>query len=58
MILVFLEIIELNFCELNKNLKRNIKLRSLTESSIEINERYDDDEEVDNERNTINNKDI
>jgi len=57
MILVFLEIIELNFCELNKNLKRNIKLRSLTESSIEINERYDD-EEVDNERNTINNKDI
>ena len=40
MILVFLEIIEINFCGLNQNLKRNSELRALselTESSV-INE--------------------
>ena len=34
MILIFLEIIEINFCGLNENLKRNIELRALTESSL------------------------
>ena len=34
MIFVFLEIIEINFCGLNENLKRNIELRALTESSL------------------------
>ena len=50
MILVFLEIIEIKFCGLNENLKRNIELRSLTESSLAI-EDDDDDDEIDDERN-------
>ena len=55
MILIFLEIIELNFCGLNKNLKKYIKLRALIESSLEIEDDYDVGE-VDNERNSINNE--
>ena len=54
MILIFLEIIELNFCGLNKNLKKNIEFRSLNESSLEIKDYYND--EVDNESNTIKNE--
>ena len=54
MIFIFLEIIELNFCGLNKNLKKNIKLRALIESPLEI-ENYNDDK-VDNGRNIINNE--
>ena len=50
MILVFLEIIEIKFCGLNENLKRNIELRSMTESSLDI-ENDDDDDEIDDERN-------
>ena len=34
MILIFLEIIELNFCGLNENLIRNIELRSFIDSSL------------------------
>jgi len=34
MILIFLEIIELNFCGLNENLIRNIELRSFVDSSL------------------------
>ena len=37
--MIYLEILELNFCNLNKNTKRNIKLRSIKESSRQ-NERY------------------
>ena len=33
-VLIFLEIIELNFCELSYNTKRNIKERALTESNL------------------------
>ena len=54
MILVFLEIIEVNICNLNKNLKRVIELRSIIESSLSIEDDYDD--EMDNERKTINNE--
>ena len=54
MILVFLEIIELNFCNFNKNLKRNIESRGIIDSSLSIEDDYDD--EIDNERNTIINK--
>ena len=54
MILVFLEIIEVNFCDLNKNLKRNIELRSIIDSSLSIEDDYDN--EIDNERNIINNE--
>ena len=49
MILVFLEIIEIKFCGLNENVKRNIELRSLNESSLAI--ENDDDDEFDDERN-------
>ena len=42
--LVFLEIIELNFCGLNKNLKKNIMNRSIEDSNIS-NIYEDDDEE-------------
>ena len=54
MILIFLEIIELNFWGLNKNLKKNIESRALKESSLDINDYYND--EIDNERDTINNE--
>jgi len=50
MILVFLEIIELNFCGLNENLKRNIEIRAYSESSLAIESEY---EEFDNERTLI-----
>ena len=46
MILVFLEIIELNFCGLNQNLKRNIVIRAYNESSFTIEGEYN---EYDNE---------
>ena len=52
MILIFLEIIEINFCGLNENLKRNIELRGKTDSSLII---EDDDYELDDKRKTINN---
>jgi len=42
MILVFLEIIELNFCGLNKNLKRNIEIRAYNESSFTIEGEYNE----------------
>ena len=52
MILVFLEIVELNFCGLNENLKRNIEARGIIEAAL-INE----DDAVDNdERKSINNE--
>ena len=50
MILVFLEIIEFNFCNFNKNLKRNIELRAIIDSSLSIEDNCDD--EINNERNT------
>ena len=52
MILIFLEIIEINFCGLNENLKRNIESRGKTDSSLII---EDDDYELDDKRKTINN---
>ena len=50
MILVFLEIIELNFCGLNENLKRNIETRGVIDLSLT---KEDDDYE---ERNIVNNE--
>jgi len=47
MILIFLEIIEINCCGLNKNLKRNIELRGIIDSSLTI---ENDDDEIDIER--------
>ena len=46
MILFFLEIIEINVCGLNENLKRNIQSRGTIDSSLTI-ENYDDDENDD-----------
>ena len=54
MILVFMEIIELHFCGLNENLKKNIELRALNETYLEI-EDYNNNE-VHNETNAINNE--
>ena len=54
MILVFMEIIELHFCGLNKDLKKNIELRALNETYLEI-EDYNNNE-VHNETNAINNE--
>jgi len=53
MVLIFLEFIELNFCGLNENLKRNIEQRSFIESSL-INENEKD--EFDKGLNLINNE--
>ena len=55
-ILIFLEIIEINFCKLNKNLKKNIKSRSMIESSSiiecdDIEDDNNDDDEIGDERN-------
>ena len=47
MLLIFIEIIEINFCGFNQNLKKNIELRALTESSLAIENDDDDDEIVD-----------
>ena len=52
MIFVFLEIIEINCCGLNKNLKRNIESRGIIDSSLTI----ENDDEIDDERNDENNK--
>ena len=54
MILVFVEIIEINYCGLNKNLKRNIESRGIIDSSITIGD--NDDDEIFIERNNKNNK--
>jgi len=55
MILVFLEIIELNFCGLNENLKKYIEFRSSNElPPIEIKDFYRD--EADDETDTFNNE--
>ena len=54
MILVFVEIIEINCCGLNKNLKRNIQSRGIIDSSITIGD--NDDDEIFIERNNKNNK--
>ena len=45
-ILVFLEIIELNICKLDYNLRKNI-MRRATEESIEICEIMEDSDEED-----------
>ena len=50
MILVFLEIVEINYCGLNKNLKRNIQSRGKIDSFLAI-ENDDDDDEIEDEIN-------
>ena len=58
MILIFLEIIEVNFCGLNKNLKKNIELRAITDSTIcldDINDDFDDERySIEKDNNIIN----
>ena len=54
MILVFLEVIEINCCGLNKNLKKNIESRGIIDSSLAI--ENDDDDEIDDEKNDENNE--
>ena len=56
-ILVFLEIIEVKFCGLNENLKRNIESRGIIDSSLINNDENDDEyNENDNESYTKNNE--
>ena len=57
MILIFLEIIEIKICGLNKNLKRNIESRGIIDSSLinEDDDDDDDDDEFDYQKNSINN---
>jgi len=50
-ILIFLEIIELNFCNLNKNLKRNIEERAINEAIYDVNDDEDQIVFVDKEKN-------
>ena len=66
-LMIYLEIIELNFCNLNKNTKRNIKLRidvddgqierieSLDDSKFEAGDGYifENEEEGENEKNNL-----
>ena len=51
MILIFLEIIEINFCGLNKNLKRNIESRGIIDSSLAIEDEDDDNDLIDDKKN-------
>jgi len=53
MILVYIEIIEINFCGLSKNLKRNIQSRGIIDSSLNF---EDDDDEINYVRNDEDNK--
>ena len=55
--LVFLELIELNFCDFNINLRRKIMDRSEFESISLLNDYFDDDDNDDNNDNNINNDD-
>jgi hypothetical protein len=50
MILIFLEIIEVKICGLNKNLKKNIELRAIVDSTEYLN---DNNEACDDERYSI-----
>ena len=54
--LIFLEIIELNFCDLNKNIKKNIQIRAKSDSTNEEGRDsfFDLDEDNDEENNDIN----
>jgi hypothetical protein len=54
MILVFIEIIEINCCGLNKNLKRNIQSRGIIDSSLNFED--DDDDETNYVRNDEENE--
>jgi len=50
MILIFLELIEVKFCGLNKDIKKNIELRSITESTLIIdNDNKDEDDDDDDD---------
>ena len=56
MYLIFLEIIELNFCGLSRNIKKNIKERALSDSNLEDNNNRDsflddNNDEINNETN-------
>ena len=53
-ILIFLEIIEVNFCGLNENLKRNIESRGIIDSSLinKYDDEYDDNESYTNKNET------
>ena len=53
--LVFLELIELNFCDFNINLRRKIMDRSEIESISLLDDYFDDDDDVDNDDNNDNN---
>jgi len=59
MILIFLEIIEVNFWGLDKNLKKHIELRSITETDSTFLDDEDDDnidDDDDDERMSIQKK--
>lgn len=53
MILIFLELIEVKFCGLNKDIKKNIELRAITESTL-INDNNNKDEDDDDDDDEIN----
>ena len=57
-ILVYIEFIELNFCDLNYNLKKNIIYRSLSDSSIKELEIYENVKVNDDDDSSINSNDI
>ena len=52
MLLVFTEIIELNFCELQKNTKKNITERSMSQTKLDIKNELDEGLMKDNDRNS------
>ena len=59
MILVFIEIIEINCCGLNKNLKRNIQSRGIIDSTLNFEDDVDDETNYvrnDEENEIINSK--
>ena len=57
-ILVYIEFIELNFCDFNYNLKKNIINRSLSDSSIELDIKVNLKENENDDDLTSNSNDI
>ena len=55
MYLIFLEIIELNFCGLSQNIRKNIKKRALNDSKLE-DDNDNRDSFIDNNNDDINNE--
>ena len=54
---IYLEIIELRFCGLNRNLKRNISIRAISENFILMEDKQDSKDDPKNNNYIVNGND-